>query len=452
VYLPNAPTLDSGSLIRLDLQESSVLGCKVLWELVKVKGGFNRVARAECTLLILKTLVGVALVACLPGVAALAQTNTRLLLMSGVGVPGHGGLAFGPFSDLAMNENQDIVFLSSLRGSRNELRAVVRSSGVSFTVLAFQGLLAPTGRASYEGFTAPSMNDSGVVAFAATLSKDRDDAPTMIVVRQESFKVRVLATNLDAPPGYPGGKFEEFSAPLVTSDGNVLFGARWSGKGAGSGLFLSTPHGLQPLQLPEGVTPSARQLLEPFFFSHDEAAFLLHGASHNDALEQFFRAIAIQTFQELKPPPDATQTTELLPARTGVAPVQMLLVFLENGNIQTVPLAGDPTKPVLARTSTDGLPPRPAGRILSLTIGARGNVIFAAVPVDVPNDLALSCYCDGQVIRLTSPEDFYPITQVAPGKPITSLSGDTKQTTAFIAPTANGDNTAIYVTDTQRGN
>jgi hypothetical protein len=348
-----------------------------------------------------------------------------------------------------MNGNQNIVFLSSLRSPRNELRAVVRSSGVSFTVLAFQGLLAPTSRATYEAFTAPSMNDSGVVAFGATLSKDRDDAPTAIVVRQESSKTRVLVTNLDAPPGFPGGKFEEFSAPLVTSDGNVLFGARWSGKGAASGLFLWTPRGLQALQLPEGVKPSAKELLEPFFFSHDEAAFLRHGASHEDALEQFFRAIAIQTFDELKPPPDAAKTTEILAARAGIAPVQMLLVFLENGGIQTVPLAGDPSKPVLARPSPDGLPPKPEGRILSLTIGPRGNMIFAAAPADAPADLALNCYCEAQIIRLTTPEDFYPITQASPGKPITSLASDSQQTTAFIAPSALGDNTAIYVTGIQ---
>ena len=386
---------------------------------------------------------------CAAAPLALAQTNTRLLLTSGAGVPGHGGLTFGAFSDLSMNGNQDIVFLSSLRSPRNELRAVVRSTGVSFTVLAFQGLLAPTTRATYEAFSAPSMNDAGVVAFAATLSKDRDDAPTAIVVRQESLKTRVLASNLDPPPGLPEGKFEEFSAPLVTSDGNVLFGARWSGKSAGSRLFLWTPRGLQALQLPEEIKPTAKQLLEPFFFGRDEAAFLRHGFSHQDAREQFFRAIANQTFEELKPPPDLTKTTEILAARTGVARMQMLLIFLENGGIQTAVLAGDPMKPARARPSADGLPPKPAGRILALTIGPRGNMIFASAPVDAPSDLGLYCYCEGQVTRLTTAEDFYYITQAAPGKPIDSLASDTHQSIAFIAPTANGDSTAIYITSIQ---
>ena len=62
---------------------------------------------------------------------ASAQTNTRLLLSSGTEVPGHGGLAFGPFLSLTMNGNQEIIFLTSLRSPRVEMRAVARSSGVS---------------------------------------------------------------------------------------------------------------------------------------------------------------------------------------------------------------------------------------------------------------------------------------------------------------------------------
>jgi hypothetical protein len=73
-------------------------------------------------------------------------------------------------------------------------------------------------------------------------------------------------------------------------------------------------------------------------------------------------------------------------------------------------------------------------------------MIFAAAPAEAPNDLGLYCYCEGQVNRLTTPEDFQPITQVAPGRPLVSLTSDTQQTTAFIAPTSSGDSTAIYVT------
>ncbi len=374
------------------------------------------------------------------------QLNTRLLLATGEAVPGHGGLAFGPFLSLAMNGNQEIIFLTSLRSPRAEMRAVVRSVGVSFSVVAFQGLLGPFPRTTYDSFGAPSMNDSGVMAFTATLVTDKADLPKVVVVRQEGAKPRAVATNLDEPPGHPGATFEEFSAPLVTSDGNVLFGARWTGKGAGSGLFLWSPHGLQPLALPAGFQVGPAELLEPFFSGHDEAAFLRRGASPGIATEEFFRAIAIRSFQELQPAPEPDRTTELLAARADLAPIQMLLVYLENGSIQTALLAGDPTRPVMVKQSPTATPVKPVDKILSLTIGSRGNLIFAAAPTDAANDLALYCNCDGQANRLTTPEDFLPVTSAAPGKPIISLSGDTQQTIAFIAPTASGDNTAIYVT------
>jgi hypothetical protein len=379
-------------------------------------------------------------------VSAFAQLNTRLLLTSGTEVPGHGGLAFGPFLSLEMNGNEDIIFLTSLHSPRVDLRAVVRSTGVSFSVVAFQGLLGPFARTTYDTFSTPSMNDSGVMAFTATLVTDQVDVPRLVVVRQEGSKSRAVVTNLDGPPGLAGAKFEEFSAPLVFSDGSVLFGARWAGKGAGSGLFQWSGRGLQALPLPAGLQLGPKELLEPFFFGHDEAAFLRRGNSAEVATEQFFRAIAIQTFQQLQPPPDPTSTAELLAARPGVAPVQMLIVYLENGSMQTALLAGDPTKPVMAKLSLSTTALKPVGKIVSLTIGPRGDMIFAAAPADAPNDLALYCNCDGEENRLTTPEDFLPITVAGPGKPILSLTGDTQQTIAFIAPGASGDNTAIYVT------
>jgi hypothetical protein len=380
-------------------------------------------------------------------VPASAQLNTRLLLTSGMEVPGHSGLAFGPFLSLAMNGNQDIVFLTSLRSPREEMRAVVRSTGIGFTVVAFQGLLGPFPHTTYETFSAPHINDAGVIAFTAKLATDQASVPKVVVVRQVGGKARAIATDLDAPPGIADGKFEEFSDPLVTSDGSVLFGGRWSGKPRGSGLFLWTSHGLQALPLPAGLQLGARELLEPFFSGSDEAAFLRRGTSAEVATDQFFRAIAIQSFQGLQPPPDPGDSAELLAARSGAPRVPMLLVFFENGTLQTAFVAGDPSKPVLAKHSPGATPLQPVGKIVSLTFGSRGHMIFAATPVGAPNDLSLYCDCDGESNRLTTPEDFLPITAAGPGKPILWLTGGAQQTVAFIAPGASGENTAIYVTD-----
>jgi hypothetical protein len=374
-----------------------------------------------------------------------AQSNTRLLLSAGSGVPGHSGIAFGPFSDLAMNDNRQIAFLSSLRSPRNELRAVVVSSGVGFSVVAFQGLQTPIPKTSYDSFSAPSINDAGVICFAAEL-KDTEGNPSSAIIRVEGSSARALVTNADSLPGTPDANFLEFSAPLINSQGNILFGARWGGKTPGTGLFLWTARELQRLDFPAGVAPTPKDMFEPIFYSHDEAALALRGTPKAAVIEQFFRAVAIRSFQEITPAPDPADTVQLLAPRAGQAPVQLILVIMEGENVQTALLPGDPAQPVMARHVADAPGIKPVGQVEGQTTSAQGNIIFAATSLDSPDDIGLYCFCGGQVARLTSADDFAPVVQTAPGKPILSLVGDSQQTTAFIAPGAAGGGTAIYVT------
>ena len=374
-----------------------------------------------------------------------AQSNTRLLLAAGSGVPGHSGFSFGPFSNLAMNDNREIVFLSSLRSPRNELRAVVISSGVSFSVVAFQGLQAPIPKTSYDSFSAPSLNDAGVICFAAAL-KDTENNPSSAVIRVDGTGAKALVTSADTLPGVPDAAFLEFSAPLINSQGNILFGARWGGKSPGSGLFLWTTRELRKLEIPAGVSPTPKDMFEPIFFSRDEAALVLRGTPPEAAIEQFFRAVAIRSFQELNPPPEPAETSQVLAPRSGQAPVQMVLVIMEGDNVQTALLPGDPSQPVMGRHAAGAPEPKPLAQIEGQTTSAQGNIIFAATSLDSPDDVGLYCYCEGRVTRLTSAEDFSPVVQTAPGKPILSLVGDSQQTEAFIAPGATEGGSAIYVT------
>ena len=373
-----------------------------------------------------------------------AQSHTRLLLSSGSGVPGHAGFVFGPFSHLAMNEGREIVFLSSLRSARSELQAVVRSTGVSFTVVAFRGLRSPVPKTSYESFSAPSINNAGTLAFTAAL-KDEAEPPPAAVIRVEGANHRAVAVSGETVPGSPDSPFLEFSAPVIDSAGRILFGARTGGKKPGTGLFLWTPRGIQSLPLPATLHPTPKDLLEPVYFARDEAVFVPRGTSSDAAAEQFFRAVAIRSFQELNPPPDPTATVEVLAARAPEEPVKMLLVLMEAENVQTLGLEGEPSQPVVAKRPA-GVAGKLLGRVEGQTAAARGNVIFAATTADQATDMALYCFCEGQVVRLTSPEEFVPITQFASGKVIFSLTGDAQHTTAFIAPGSSGESSAIYVT------
>jgi hypothetical protein len=375
----------------------------------------------------------------------LAQSNTRLLLSAGSGVPGHAGIAFGPFSGLAMNDNRQIAFLSSLRSPRNELRAVVTSSGISFSVVAFQGLQAPVPKTSYDSFSAPSLNDAGSICFAAGL-KDAEGNPSSAIIRVDGTGARALVTSTDNLPGTPDAAFLEFSAPLIGPQGNILFGARWGGKNPGTGLFLWTPRELRRLEFPAGVSPTPKDLFEPIFFSHDEAALVRRGTPLEAATEQFFRAVAIRSFQEVQPTPDPAETFQILAPREGQAPVQMVLVIMEGESVQTALLPGDPSQPVMARHIAGAPELAPLGQVEGQTSSGQENIIFAATPLDSPDDIGLYCFCGGQVTRLTSAEDFAPVVQTAPGKPILSLVSDSQQTEAFIAPGAAGGGLAIYVT------
>ena len=83
---------------------------------------------------------------------------------------------------------------------------MVKSSGVSFSVVAFQGLQAPIPKTSYDSFSAPSLNDAGVICFAAEL-KDAEGNPSSAIIRVDGSGARALVTTADSLPGTSGREF-----------------------------------------------------------------------------------------------------------------------------------------------------------------------------------------------------------------------------------------------------
>jgi hypothetical protein len=365
-----------------------------------------------------------------------------MILSSGLGVPGRQGFVFGPFSNLAMNNSGQIVFLTRLRGSKADVRAVVRSAGVSFEVVAFEGLKAPVSGTNYATFSAPSLNDSGQIAFSATLN---DETPVAAVFRIGKEGTQAVATTRMSVPDKTDAPFLEFSAPVITSVGNVVFGARSGGKQPGSGLYLWTPRGVTPVPLPAGLVLKPSDLLVPGYGRFDEAIFIPRGSPSDAATEQIFRTIASQNFEELKSSLKATDVEEVLAARIGEAPIRFVFVLAEGDKIQTALLTGEPTTAIRARKTAKS-PPVALARIQGQTAGPRGNVIVAAAPQKNPTDLALYCYCEGELVRLTSPEELLPVTEMAGGRPISSIASDGSRTVTFIAPAETGsDASSIYV-------
>ena len=376
--------------------------------------------------------------------AARAQVNTRVLLSSGAGVPNHPGFTFGPFYDLAMNTGKQIVFRTTLQSPRTDSPAIVRSEGVTFSVVAFGGLVSPVPREVYDTFSAPSINDAGSVAFAATF---KEGATTAAVVEVEGDQSRLVAANGSAGASDGGPAFKEFSAPVIGSDGEVLFAARM--EGSGSGLYLWTPQGIHQVPLPQGFHLGPQDILQPLFSSNNEAVFVRRGTPLQVASEQLFRAVAIKNFQQLNPPPAPAETVQVLPARPEQKPVQLLLVLLEGGNAQTALLAGDPTQPVIAKRSPgmDSSASVSFSAIQGQAAGPNsGSVIFAGQPAQQEDGFGIFCFCQGEVVRLTSQEDFSMLVHNLNGRPIVSLAGDAQHVAAFIAPVGTQpDSNAIFV-------
>jgi hypothetical protein len=391
------------------------------------------------------------LLLCLGAHRARAQVNARLVLVSGSAVPGHPGFTFGTFQDLAMNENDQIVFRTTLESPRISLRAVVRSQGISFSVVAFEGLVSPASHETYESFSAPSINDAGFVAFKTTLKGGGGDAPTEAIVRVKGTGADLVAANGGGGKS-SGSGFTAFSAPVIGSSGEVLFAARTGGPTPHSGLYLWVAGGIRQVELPKDVHLGPREILEPLFASHDEAVFVRHGVDMAAAREQFFRAVAVRNFQQLDPPPKPSDTVQVLPPRPNQKPVQLLLVLLQGGNAQTAELAGDPSQPVKAQLAPGGGPASDFSfeTIQGQAAGRRaGSIIFAAVPSGQANGFGIFCFCEGQVVRLTAQADFGLLLGNLNAKPIGSFAGDGDGTVALVAPVGNqqGAN-AIFVCDT----
>jgi hypothetical protein len=324
----------------------------------------------------------------------------------------------------------------------------VRSQGVSFTVVAFEGLISPAAHEQYEAFSAPSINSAGDVVFRARLKAEAADRPTEAIVRVKGSAADLVADNGGGGGNSFGQTFRAFSAPVIGSDGEVLFAARTGGPNPHSGLYIWSGGGMREVGLPKDFHLGPANLLEPIFASHDEAVFVRHGTDLAAAREQFFRAVATKTFQQLDPAPKPSDTVQVLPARPGQKPIQMLLVLLQGNNAETAELSGEPSQAVMAQdppsddVKFSAIQGQAAGRL-------GGSIIFAGAPAGQPGGFGLFCFCGGQVVRLTSQADFGLLLNNLSSKPITSFAGDGQGTVALVAPvgTQPGAN-AIFVCDT----
>jgi hypothetical protein len=144
---------------------------------------------------------------------------------SGAGVAGNGLLDHFDIGGQAIaapsNRRGDVVFFATLlRSTAEEGLFVANSKGV--TKLAAVGDAVPSGEriAGFGERPGVSLNDSGAVAFMATLTGGKSTSGVFLA---QNGKTVAIALSGGAAPEVVGGTLADFEAPTLAENGDVAF-------------------------------------------------------------------------------------------------------------------------------------------------------------------------------------------------------------------------------------
>lgn len=147
------------------------------------------------------------------------------------------GIASGTFASLdfpALNDRGDVAFLATVRRGRETVEAIHLRSGGRVRKVVSQEDPAPAGGA-FTAFGAPTLNNRGVVAFAAVVEGRGVPGGVFTVL---DGRVRMLAGAGDSTP--LGGVFAKFSERVAVDEaGSVAFIALLKGASVPSALFVA---------------------------------------------------------------------------------------------------------------------------------------------------------------------------------------------------------------------
>src|SRR4051812_12322076 len=152
------------------------------------------------------------------GVFLSSNRRLRAIALSGRPAPGITSGAFSEFQAPALNDQGDVVFLTSVRHRREVLEAIYLYRTGKLRKVAASGDSAPEG-GTFVAFGAPALNNKGEIAFAAVI----DDGPYSGGI----FVVSPAKTRLLVGAGAPepfGGIISQFSDRVsINNSGGVLF-------------------------------------------------------------------------------------------------------------------------------------------------------------------------------------------------------------------------------------
>jgi hypothetical protein len=151
-------------------------------------------------------LCGTACLAMFFAAPALAQTNTKLIALSGQASPDGNG-NFSSFDSVAINDAGQVLFTAALvntSGAFSDNEGVFRGDGVANVQIARKGQLAPDLNGRYGFFNSVALNDAGEALFWAFLSDTGSGLNDAGIFRGDGTGITQLAREGQAAPGGSG--------------------------------------------------------------------------------------------------------------------------------------------------------------------------------------------------------------------------------------------------------
>jgi len=194
--------------------------------------------------------------ASLGGGLFLASGKTRsAIALTGDTAPGTGGGTYiGGFTSPSINSSGDVAFESSVTGGSADEGIFVVSGG-AHSAIALTGQIAPgTGGGTYSGFeTSTSINDSGDVAFYADVTGGSTSRGLFVVSGGTHSAMALIG---DTAPGTGGGTYSGFyTVPSMNALGDVAFRADVTGGDVSDGIFVVSGGTHSAVALPGGLPP-----------------------------------------------------------------------------------------------------------------------------------------------------------------------------------------------------
>lgn len=188
------------------------------------------------------------------GIFLASMTRVTKVAVAGDPAPGGGTFSgFGRHPIPALNDAGDVAFAATVAGGRTVEGVFLATKG-RLQAVAVAGSSAPgIPSAVFAKPEAPALNNRGEVAFTATLQRGRESVEAIYLFSATRALRKIVAQGNPAPEG---GTFGGFGPPSINNRGVVAFAAWIEGPAVPAGIFVTDGARMQMLVGAGDKTPA----------------------------------------------------------------------------------------------------------------------------------------------------------------------------------------------------